>query len=131
MANHKSSEKRARSSERKREQNRRYLSSVRTAVKNFKAAVTAGALREGETIVKLLTSAQSMLAKAAAKGMIHKNKASRSIGRLAVMMQAPAEKHVPLKKTGGKAKATAATAAKKVAVKSKTAVKKPVAKKKK
>ena len=110
MATHKSSEKRARSSEKKHDRNKRYLSSVRTAVKNFRAAVTAGALKEGESLISLLHSAQSMLAKAAAKGMIHRNKASRSIGRLAVMMKAPAEKLTPAKKTGG-ARAKAATAA--------------------
>lgn len=129
MANHKSSEKRARSSIKKREQNRRYLSSVRTAVKNFRAAVTAGALKEGESLANLLTSAQSMLAKAAAKGMIHKNKASRSIGRLAALMQAPKEKAVPAKKTGG-VRTKAAAAAPKKTVKGKTATKKPAGKKK-
>ncbi|NBQ53451.1 MAG: 30S ribosomal protein S20, partial [Proteobacteria bacterium] len=39
MANHKSSEKRARSTEKKRQRNSNYLSSVRTAVKKYRFAL--------------------------------------------------------------------------------------------
>lgn len=86
MANHKSSEKRARNSERKRERNRQYLSSVRTAVKKLRVAMEAvrnGTLKDQGDVKNLLINAQSMLAKAAAKGVIHRKNASRRIGRLA------------------------------------------------
>ena len=122
MANHKSSEKRARASLKKRDANRHYLSAVRTAVKNFKAAVTAGAVKEGETLADLFTSAQSMLAKAAAKGMLHRNNAARRIGRLADMMKVKATTAAPVKATTAKAK-TATKAAKTATKAAKTATK--------
>ena len=87
MANHISSEKRARTSERKRQSNRQYLSSVRTAVKKFRGAIEGiqtGASTDLEAAQKLFLSAQSALARAGVKGIIHTNNAARKIGRLAL-----------------------------------------------
>ena len=67
MANHKSSEKRARSTEKKRQRNSNYLSSVRTAVKKYRFALNglaAGTGEEAAKVMELLTKAQSALAKA-------------------------------------------------------------------
>lgn len=84
MATHESSKKRARQAIKRRERNRKYVSSVRSAVKSFKAAIAAG---EGkEALVNLFTTAQTALAKAAQKGLLHSNNASRSISRLAATL---------------------------------------------
>lgn len=81
MAQHESAKKRIRTTARRNEVNRSYRSSVRTAVKALRAAV---AKKEDETkLTALLRQAQALLDKAAKKGLIHKNTASRSIGRLA------------------------------------------------
>jgi len=85
MAHHKSAKKRARSNARKRDQNRAYLSSVRTAVKSFQQAAVAAEKKEG--IENLFQNAQAMLSKAATKGILHKNNASRRIARLAAVMK--------------------------------------------
>lgn len=133
MANHKSSEKRARSSERKRQRNSNYLSSVRTAVKKYRFALNglaAGTGEEAAKVLELLTKAQSALAKAAAKGLLHRNNAARSIARLTQAFKG-------LEKTGNAASATskpkAKTATKTSAKKSgsKKSTKKPAAKSKK
>lgn len=130
MANHKSSEKRARSSERKRQRNNQYLSSVRTAVKKYRFALnglTAGTGEDAKKVLDLLNKAQSALAKAAAKGLLHKNNASRSIARLTKAFKSAATAEVG---TATKAKAKTAkkpakkTAAKKTAKKKATKAKK-------
>ncbi len=108
MANHKSSEKRARSTEKKRQRNSNYLSSVRTAVKKYRFALNglaAGTGEEAAKVMELLTKAQSALAKAASKGLLHKNNASRSIGRLTQAFKG-------LEKSGAAASATSKPKAK-------------------
>lgn len=85
MAHHKSAKKRTRANERKRDRNRSYLSSVRTAVKSFHQAASAG--ESQEDIAKLFQGAQSLLSKAATKGILHKNNASRRVARLAAVMR--------------------------------------------
>lgn len=89
MAHHKSAIKRIRRNNRANVQNSQYLAGVRTAVKKFRAAVTGTAevAVDKAKIPALLTAAQSLLAKAAQKGLIHKNTAKRKIGRLAHLMQ--------------------------------------------
>lgn len=78
MPNHKSAEKRVRGDAKKNSRNSDYMSSVRTAVKKLYQAV-----KDGEPEVKtLLKQAQSLLSKAGQKGIIHKNNASRKVGRL-------------------------------------------------
>ena len=77
MANIASAIKRVRSSERKRVRNRVIRSSSRTYVKKAKQAMALGTV-EGEMIQQALKS----LDRAAAKGIIHKNNASRRKSRL-------------------------------------------------
>lgn len=152
MANHISSEKRARSSERKRQANRQYLSSVRTAVKKFRTAIDgiqSGAATDLEAAQQLFLTAQSALARAGAKGIIHTNNAARKIGRLALAWKAattksnapaaaPAATKAKAKPAAAapKAKAKPAAAAPKAAkaakaVPKKAAANKPAAKSKK
>lgn len=77
MANHPSSLKRQRQSEKRRVKNRAVKSTIKTTTKKVRATTTKSAgLAE-------LTTAISKLAKAASKGVIHKNTASRKISRLA------------------------------------------------
>ena len=84
MANHKSAKKRARQDIKKRAQNKGYISGVKTAVKNFQSAVNELGQGKGdaEKTIGLFKDAQSMLNKAATKGLLHKNNVSRSISRL-------------------------------------------------
>jgi len=86
VATHKSSEKRARTSEKQRVRNSNYLTSVRTAVKKFQFAVnglTSGASKDLEQAKKYFKEAQSILQKAATKGVIKKTNAARRVKRLA------------------------------------------------
>ena len=79
MANHKSALKRARQSEDRRLRNR----SRKTRMKNvLKVVEEAVAEKSAEAAATALKDAVSILDKAAGKGLIHKNKASRKISRL-------------------------------------------------
>jgi small subunit ribosomal protein S20 len=79
MANHKSAEKRHKQSLVRRQRNRLVKASVRTAVKKARAAIS-----EASTDKELVVAqAESQLAKAAAKGVLHKKTASRLVSRLA------------------------------------------------
>ncbi len=84
MAQHESAKKRARQTITRNLRNRACLSKVKTAVKKFQAAIVT--LKAGQTTAeeagKLLASAQSFLHKAATKGVLHKNNASRHVARL-------------------------------------------------
>lgn len=120
MANHKSAEKRARQSESRRQRNKQYLSSVRTAVQSFRTVLTTGG--SADTAAKLLVNAQTLLDKAAQKGMLHKNNASRRISALAHALDKYSKEQA-----SGK---TATAATKKKATKKKTTAKKKAAKKK-
>lgn len=85
MAHHKSAKKRIRSDERKRVFNKTYLSTIRTAIKKFESACSKG---EGkEAISPLYIQAQSYLSRAAKKGLLHRNTASRKTSRLAALMK--------------------------------------------
>ena len=78
MANHKSAEKRARQSERRRVSNRSVKSRVRSVVKDLVTAVDGGA-----EIGTKLRDAERALRKAASHGVIPKRRASRRVSRLA------------------------------------------------
>lgn len=78
MANTKSSEKRIRSNERKRERNQMYRSRVKTMVRKAEELIFAGQPSE-----EALREAFSTLDRAAVKGIIHKNNAARRKSRLA------------------------------------------------
>ena len=84
MANTKSAEKRNRQSQKRRARNVAVRTSVKTAVKKVREAVARG---DGETAKKALLEATSTLDRAASKGVLPKNTASRRIGRLAKAVQ--------------------------------------------
>ena len=79
MANHPSSLKRIRSSERRRKRNRLVRSGTRSAVKKARMSISAGNVDEAEAAV---LAAVSALDSAASKGVIHKNNAARRKSRL-------------------------------------------------
>lgn len=78
MANHKSAVKRAKQNEKRRLRNR----TVKTRVKSVTKAVRATGEATAEERAAALLSAQSIIDKAAKKGVIHKRTASRKIARL-------------------------------------------------
>jgi len=80
LAQHKSARKRARQSIKRRARNRNIGSAVKTGVKAFHAAADAG---DGEATTTSLRSAESLLRRAASKGVIPKKRASRRVSRLA------------------------------------------------
>jgi small subunit ribosomal protein S20 len=157
VAQHKSAVKRIRRNDRARVRNRQYLAAVKTAVKKFRMAVLGagqGTFDKG-AVRPLFVNAQSMLAKAATKGVLHKNNVARKIGRLSAMLKAAeagvvaaadqkvAKKSAAVRRQEAAEKAPAAAAdkapkaaaAKKPAAKAtkataKTAAKKPAPKKK-
>ncbi len=73
MANIKSQIKRVKTNEKRRMRNKSVRSSVRTAVRKFRAAVEAG---NPEEAAELQRAAARALDKAASKGVIHKNQAA-------------------------------------------------------
>ncbi|KAB8028554.1 30S ribosomal protein S20 [Fluviispira multicolorata] len=79
MANHISSEKRARQSEVRRLRNRANMSAMKTATKKVLEAVQK---KDFSNIAELLRDAQSVIAKTRKKGTIHKNNMARRISRL-------------------------------------------------
>ena len=79
MANTRSAEKRIRQSEKQRARNRAYRSTMRTAIKKLRGAVTEG---EAATARELLGPTLSVLDSTARKGVIHANAAARTKSRL-------------------------------------------------
>ena len=77
MANHKSAIKRNIQNQKRRMRNRMVKTRIKTAVKSVQAPQQAGT----EAAVEL-TAAQSIIDKAAKKGVIHKRTAARKISRL-------------------------------------------------
>jgi small subunit ribosomal protein S20 len=76
MANHKSSEKRIRSTKTKQVQNRYQAKTVRNAIKKLRNTT------EKEELIKNLPGMVSMVDKLAKKSVIHKNKASNLKSKL-------------------------------------------------
>ena len=109
MATHKSSEKRARGSAKKNQRNSQYISAVRTSVKKLRLAIAEN--KDAETLQGLYKAAQSILAKAASKGILHKNNAGRRIGRLAHALRNAAAPNTAAPKAATKKKAPAAAKA--------------------
>ena len=83
MANIKSAKKRVVTSRVRQERNKSIKSSVKTASKKVEAAVKAG---DKEAAQKELLNATSVIDKAAKKGVLHKNNASRKVSRLSRMV---------------------------------------------
>lgn len=79
MATHKSAEKRYRQSERRRQRNVATKSHVKTRVKAVLASVTS---KDEDKSREELLRAVKVIDKAASKGVLHKNTASRKISRL-------------------------------------------------
>lgn len=79
MANIKSAKKRIKVSATKTLQNRRIKNSFRSTIKSFNRALAEGNLEVAKNELGL---AEKKLMKAAAKGTIHKNTASRKVSRL-------------------------------------------------
>lgn len=80
MANHKSSEKRAKQDIKKNAVNKMNESKAKSAVKKVRDAITAG---DKKTAATLLTAAQAELRKLAKSGVIKLNAAARKTSRLA------------------------------------------------
>lgn len=79
MANIKSQIKRNRQNKKRRDLNRVFRGRARTALRNARLAIDTGAVEEARTATMVATKA---LDKAAAKGVMHKNKAARKKSRL-------------------------------------------------
>ncbi|HEX9572487.1 MAG TPA: 30S ribosomal protein S20 [Myxococcales bacterium] len=79
MANTKSAEKQNRQAIRHRARNQAITSALRTQVRKFREALTAG---DAARTKAELTAAMRAISKAASKGVIHKAQASRRIARL-------------------------------------------------
>lgn len=85
MAHHASAEKAMRQSVRRRANNRQNLSQLKTQVKKLRAAVASG---DAEAARQLLPSTVGAIDKAAKKGVVHVNAASRYKSRLSKRVNA-------------------------------------------
>lgn len=83
MANHKSAEKRHRQSIKRRTRNRDIKAAVRTAIKRARTANESNDPKARE----LVREAESLLAKAAAKGVLKKKTVARTVSRMAAKKQ--------------------------------------------
>lgn len=72
--------KRVRQSEKNRLRNKAVRTAIKTVTKKVEAAFSS---KDKEGIKGLLIEAESLISKAATKGVIHRNTASRRISRLA------------------------------------------------
>jgi len=88
MANTRSAAKQARGALRRRALNRSQITTVRTSEKKIRALAKAGKMDEA---VKLLSSFHSQIDRAAKKGIVHRNTASRHKKRVAALFK-PAAK---------------------------------------
>ncbi|MGC8523060.1 MAG: 30S ribosomal protein S20 [Acidibrevibacterium sp.] len=85
MANTASARKRIRQTARRTERNRARKSRVRTFIRKVEAAIAGG---DKEAAVTALRLAEPELQRAAGKGVLPKNTASRKISRLAARIKA-------------------------------------------
>ncbi len=83
MANHKSALKRTKQNELRRLRNKATKSRVKGIVKDVRSAVQESASADAQP---KLISAQSLIDKAAKKGVIHKKTAARKISRLSKLV---------------------------------------------
>jgi small subunit ribosomal protein S20 len=79
MANTKSAQKAVRKIARRTAVNKQRRSQMRTYVRKVEAALDA---KDGKAAAEALKAAEPLLARAAQKGIVHKNAASRKISRL-------------------------------------------------
>ncbi|MCB0392135.1 MAG: 30S ribosomal protein S20 [Bdellovibrionales bacterium] len=80
MANHKSAAKRARQTLRKNTRNHTTKKAIRTVEKKLKTAIENKSKEDSQ---KILLEFTSRIDRAAEKGILHKNNASRRVSRLA------------------------------------------------
>ena len=80
MANHPSAVKRHHQSVKRQARNHATKSALRGAIRRTREAIGSGDAKLAE---KCLREAESLVAKAASKGVLHKRNASRKISRLA------------------------------------------------
>jgi small subunit ribosomal protein S20 len=85
MANSPQAEKRIRRNERRAAVNKARVSRIRTQVKKVESAIAAGDRAAAEAALRV---AQPELMKGVAKGVVHKNAASRKISRLSKRVSA-------------------------------------------
>ena len=85
MANHKSALKRIRQSERRRKRNQHIRTRMRTLVKRCREALDAGDTSQATDAFKV---AEREIRRAATRGVIPKQRADRSVGRLARRLHA-------------------------------------------
>jgi len=83
LANHKSAIKRARQNTIRQNRNKSVKTRTRNVVKSVRSAVDEN---DSDLAINRLNTAKSMLAKAAKKGIIHNNAASRKISRLSKLV---------------------------------------------
>jgi small subunit ribosomal protein S20 len=79
VAQHASALKRHRQSEKRRSRNKGLKTQLRHVARSVRSAVDE---KDGKAAAETLATASRALAKAASKGVIHKNAASRKIARL-------------------------------------------------
>ena len=89
MANTRSAEKRNRQSQKRRLRNQAVRTRVKSAVRKVRESLERG---EGTEAQQAFASASRLLDQAAAKGVLHRNTASRRISRLAKAVGKPAAK---------------------------------------
>ncbi len=80
MANTASAEKRNRQAQKRRARNVQVRTGVKSAVKKVREAIAKG---DAAGARAALHAAEKAISKASSKGVVHKNAASRKIGRLA------------------------------------------------
>ena len=85
MANHKSALKRIRQSETRRKRNQHIRTQMRTTVKRCREAFDAGDQAKAR---EAFNAAEREIRRAATKGVIPKQRADRSVGRLAKRLNA-------------------------------------------
>ncbi len=85
MANHKSAVKRHKQSVKRAARNRTVKTRIKNVVKSVRAAIKSD---DRENAAQLLSTATSVLDKAASKGVIHWKKAARKISRLSKALNA-------------------------------------------
>jgi small subunit ribosomal protein S20 len=85
MANTKSAKKMTRKIARRTEVNKMRRSRMRTYLRKVEEALTAG---NGSAAAEALRAAEPEIMRAAQKGIVHKNTASRKVSRLAVRVKA-------------------------------------------
>ncbi len=85
MANHASTKKRVRRTERRAAINKSRVSRMRTFLVKVEKAIASGSAKEAQEALK---AAQPELQRNAAKGLLHKNTAARKMSRLSARIKA-------------------------------------------